>query len=445
MNIPLARPDITEKEIEAVVQVLKTPHLSLGPKLPEFEGKLAQYAGVRHAIAVNSGTSALHLIIRSMGIDEGDEVITTAFSFISSANCILFERAKPVFVDIDSNTLSVDPELIEAAITPRTKAILAVDVFGHPAEWDRLKEIADKHGLRLIEDSAEALGAEYNSRKSKVQSSKFKVQSPESQLRSPQSRVGSQEPKVQSSEFKVQSPESQIQSPQSRVGSHEPKALNQSGQTEGEWKKAGSFGDAAVFAFYPNKQITTGEGGMVLTDDEKVAELCRSLRNQGRGEGSAWLQHERLGYNYRLSDINCALGIAQLERIEEILANRDRVARVYNEYLAPLEEKGFLRIPYVSPNVRMSWFVYVIRLADRYTREGRDCVLQGLRSRGIGCSDYFQPIHLQPFYRELGHRLGDLPITEHVAERTVALPFHNRLSEEQVEIVIRALKDILKT
>jgi len=422
MNIPLARPDITEKEIEAVVQVLKTPHLSLGPKLPEFEGKLAQYAGVRHAIAVNSGTSALHLIIRSMGIDEGDEVITTAFSFISSANCILFERAKPVFVDIDSNTLSVDPELIEAAITPRTKAILAVDVFGHPAEWDRLKEIADKHGLRLIEDSAEALGAEYNSRKFKVQSSEFRVQSSESQLRSPQSRVGSHESQGAS-----------------------PKSEKEVKPARSEWKKAGSFGDAAVFAFYPNKQITTGEGGMVLTDDEKVAELCRSLRNQGRGEGSAWLQHERLGYNYRLSDINCALGIAQLERIEEILANRDRVARVYNEYLAPLEEKGFLRIPYVSPNVRMSWFVYVIRLADRYTREGRDCVLQGLRSRGIGCSDYFQPIHLQPFYRELGHRLGDLPITEHVAERTVALPFHNRLSEEQVEIVIRALKDILKT
>jgi len=395
MEIPLARADITDAEIEAVVEVLKTSYLALGPKLKEFENAIADYAGVRHAVAVNSGTSALHLIIRALGIGEGDQVITTPFSFVSSSNCILFERAKPIFIDIDPKTLNIDPELIEAAITPRTKAILAVDVFGHPAEWDRLKEIADKHGLRLIEDSAEALGAEW---------------------RSPKTRV--------------QSPESE----------------KQENPAHSEWKKAGSFGDAAVFAFYPNKQITTGEGGMVLTNSKKVAELCRSLRNQGRGEGSTWLQHERLGYNYRLSDINCALGIAQLERIEEILAKRDRVARVYNEYLAPLEEKGFLKIPYVSPNVKMSWFVYVVRLSEAFTQKDRDRILQGLQEKRIGCRNYFAPIHLQPFYREiLGTKEGDFPVTESIAARTIALPFYNKVTKGEVEYVVENLDDILRS
>lgn len=372
MNIPLARPDITDREIEAVVRVLKTPYLSLGPKLEEFERRLAGYAGVRYAVVVNSGTSALHLIIKAMGIREGDEVITTPFSFISSANCILFERAKPIFVDIEPKTLNIDPARIEERITNKTKAILAVDVFGHPADWDRLKEIADKHGLRLIEDSAEALGAEY------------------------------------------------------------------------QGKKAGSFGDAAVFAFYPNKQVTTGEGGVILTDDGKVAELCRSLRNQGRGERSGWLQHERLGYNYRMSEINCALGIAQMERIGEILKKREQVAQLYNQHLFPLEEEGFLKRPYVSPGVKMSWFVYVIRLSDQYTRDDRDEILRELRDRGIGCNDYFQPIHLQPFYRSLGYNAGDFPVTEHVSARTIALPFYNRLGEEEVKAVVTALEGLLE-
>jgi perosamine synthetase len=394
MEIPLARPDITDAEIEAVVEVLKTSYLALGPKLKEFENAIAEYAGVRYAVAVNSGTSALHLIIRALGIGEGDEVITTPFSFVSSSNCILFERAKPVFIDIDPKTLNIDPELIEAAITPRTKAILAVDVFGHPAEWDRLKEIADKHGLRLIEDSAEALGAEYNSH-------------------------------------------------ESRVKSDEPKTSNQSAQTRHQWKKAGSLGDAAVFAFYPNKQITTGEGGVVLTDDEKVATLCRSLRNQGRGEGSTWLAHERLGYNYRLSDINCTLGIAQLERIDEIIAARDQVA---NWYATALPEIEGVEAPYVAPNVRMSWFVYVVQLSEAFTQKDRDRILQGLQEKGIGCRNYFAPIHLQPFYREiLGTKEGDFPITEHVGERTIALPFHNNLTKGEIDYVVENLDDILRS
>ena len=369
MEIPLAKPDITEHEIQAVVSVLRTPYLSLGPKLKEFEDKMASYAGVRYAVAANSGTSALHLIVRALGLSEGDEVITTPFSFVASANCLLFERVTPVFVDIDPQTLNLDVRQIEPKITERTKAILAVDVFGHPAEWDELERLARKYNLKLIEDSAEAIGAEYKGR------------------------------------------------------------------------KAGSFGDAAVFAFYPNKQMTTGEGGVVLTNDGRIAKLCRSLRNQGRGEGSEWLQHERLGYNYRLSDINCALGLAQLERLEEILRKRERVAQMYNERLRGV--KG-VRIPYVAPHVKISWFVYVIRLGEEYTQTDRDRILQELRARGIGCSNYFSPIHLQPFYRELfGYKLGDFPVTESVAARTIALPFYNNLTEAQIDYVVSHLKALL--
>lgn len=432
INIPLARPDITEAEIEAVVAVLRTPHLALGPKLKEFENAIAEYAGVCHAVAANSGTSALHLIMRALGIGDGDEVITTPFSFISSSNCILFERAEPVFVDIEPRTLNIDPEWIEAAITPRTKAILAVDVFGHPADWDELERIANKHGLKLIEDSAEALGAEYNSR-------------------------------------------------ELRVRSRESKTLDQRTENKFQWRKAGSFGNAGVFAFYPNKQITTGEGGVIVTDDAELACLCRSMANQGRGllcgiaedgntpqgaeaiadfgsrnadwenrctkkktqgESDGWLQHERLGYGYRLSDINCALGIAQLERIDEILAKRERVAGMYNERL---EEIDGVETPYVAPNVRISWFVYVVRLTDPYTREDRDHTLQCLRETGIGCSNYFQPIHLQPFYRErYGYKESGFPITEGISSRTIALPFHNNLTEEEVDYVVSNLEDILK-
>lgn len=395
MKIPLARPDITEREIAAVSAVLRTPNLALGPKLREFEEKIADYVGVKYAVGVNSGTSALHLIIRALEIGEGDEVITTAFSFISSASCSLFERATPVFADIKPDTMNIDPDRIEEKITNKTRAILAVDVFGHPADWDKLRDIANCNNLALIEDSAEALGAEYLSRESKVQS------------------------------------------PKSRVESRESKPSNQSGQTEGEWKKAGSFGDAAVFAFYPNKQITTGEGGMIVTDDEHIAGLCRSMSNQGRREGNGWHEHERLGYNYRLSDINCALGVAQLQRIEEILAKRKHVAQMYSKRLKYVTG---VEIPYVSKRVKMSWFVYVVRLSDHYRR---DDVLQQLKRKGIGCSDYFRPIHLQPLYRALGYTKGDLHITENIGSRTVALPFHSNLSQREVDYVVENLDAIL--
>jgi len=374
--VPLSYPDITDLERKYVMEVLNTPNLSLGPKLQEFEEKITRYAGTKYAVAVNSGTSALHLIIKSLGIGEGDEVITTPFSFVASANCILFERAKPVFVDIDPNTLNIDVQKVEEKVKEliarysSLKAILAVDVFGHPAEWDILQEISSKYNLRLMEDSAEALGAEYKGR------------------------------------------------------------------------KAGSLGEAGIFAFYPNKQITTGEGGVILTNNEEIAKLCRSLRNQGRDENGGWLEHQRLGYNYRLSDINCALGIAQVERIDEILNKREKVAQMYNEQLKDIKE---IEIPYVSPNIKMSWFVYVIRLSKKYTRQDRDTILQKLREKGIGCSNYFSPIHLQPFYRkQFGYKEGDFPITEYVSARTIALPFYGNLTEKDIDYVVENFKYILK-
>jgi perosamine synthetase len=345
--------------------------LSLGPKLPEFERAVAEYVGCQYAVAVNSGTSALHLIVRTLGIGEGDEVITPSFSFVASANCLLYERARPVFVDMDAESLNVNCDLVEAAITPRTRAILAVDVFGRPADWNRLREIAEKHGLALIEDSCEALGARYR-------------------------------------------------------------------LPDGRWAMAGSLGDAGAFAFYPNKQITTGEGGMIVTDNEEIARLCRSMRNQGRDEGAGWLQHARLGYNYRISDMNCALGISQMSRIDEILDQRRQVAEWYGDLLADVPEVG---APQSGPDEEISWFVYVVRLREGFTREQRDQVLEGLRARGIGSSNYFSPIHLQPFYREMfGYKEGDFPVTESVASRTIALPFFTRLRYEQVVTVVDALK-----
>ncbi len=370
MQIPLSSPDLTDAEVACVSEVLRTRFLSLGPKLPEFEQAMAAYVGCKHAVAVNSGTSALHLIVRALGIGEGDEVITTPFSFVASANCVLYERARPVFVDIDPHSLNLDCDRLEAAITPRTKAILAVDVFGRPANWARLRALAEGYGLLLIEDSCEALGARYR-------------------------------------------------------------------LPNGEWARAGGLAEAGAFAFCPNKQMTTGEGGIIVTDRDDVAALCRSMRNQGRDEGAGWLQHARLGYNYRLSDTNCALGLSQLSRIEEILAARRQVAAWYAEALS--------EVPGVSPPAagegeEISWFVYVVQLHEGFDRAQRDGILLRLRSRGIGCSNYFSPIHLQPYFREeFGYQDGDFPVTEWVAARTIALPFFSHLTRKQVQAVAREL------
>lgn len=367
--VSLSAPDITDAEINAVVSVLRTPRLSLGPKVPEFEAAFAQRLGVKHAIACNSGTSGLHLIWHALGVGRGDEVITTPFSFIASSNSPMFDGARPVFVDIDPHTWQIDPARIEAAITPRTKALLPVDVFGATPDMDAITAIGRKHGLRVVEDSCEALGTTYKDR------------------------------------------------------------------------PAGTLAEVGVFGFYPNKQITTGEGGMVVTNDDDVAFMVRSVRSQGRDPGAGWLAHARLGFNYRLSDINCAIGVEQMKRLDEIIAKRARVAEWYRTRLA---DERRITLQAVPLNVRMSWFVMVVRLSDDYQLADRDRLLARLTERGIGCSNYFTPIHLQPFYREqFGHQPGDFPLCEALSARTIALPFHNHLSEADVDLVAREFRQLL--
>ena len=392
MHIPLSRPDITDLERRRVLEVLQTPRLSLGPRLAEFEERFARYTGSRYAIAVNSGTSALHLCVKALSLKKGDTVITTPFSFVASSNCLLFEGVRSVFVDIDEKTWNIDIDRLTEKIkkltckSKRLRGILPVHIFGRPCEIQEIRQLSDRYDLKLIEDACEAVGAE-------------------------------------------------IKDPLQTSG-------NAGSKNRSSWRKVGTFGDCGVFAFYPNKQITTGEGGMIVTDDEKISRLCRSMRNQGRSEDGAWLQHERLGYNYRISDINCALGIAQLERIDEILAKRGRVARAYNERLKDVEP---LILPHFEENKKISWFVYVIRLKDQYKRPDRDAVLNRLRKRGIECSNYFAPIHLQPFYREIyGYKKGDFPVSERVSERTIALPFFNNLKEEEMDYVCDNLRRILR-
>jgi len=377
MQVHLSRPDITDREIAAVNEVLRSPILALGPQSCRFERAVADRVGRGHGIAVNSGTSGLHLLVRAFGLGDGDEAITTPFSFIASSNCLLYERARPVFVDIEPETGNIDPNRIEEAITPRTRAILPVDAFGQPGRLDVIREIADRHGLAVIEDACESLGSEYKG---------------------------------------------------IRAGN-------------------GAFGNAAVFAFYPNKQITTGEGGMIVTDDNGTARLCRSLRNQGRGETGVWLDHERLGYNYRLDELSAALGVAQMERLEEIIARRAEVAEMYRQRLSSLPG---VRLPFVAPEVtRMSWFVYVIRVgADAPTPERqraiRDAVMNRFAAAGIGCRPYFTPIHLQPFYRErFGYKEGDYPHTEAAGRTSIAIPFHNHLTGSEVDYVGDVLQEAL--
>ena len=393
MQISMSSPDLTAAEIEAVNQVLQTSHLSIGPRIKAFEQAVASYVGVAHAIGVNSGTSGLHLAVIAAGVERGDLVITTPFSFVASANCILYERAIPMFVDIDPHTLNIDPALAAQAAddlarggdaaqrwlppslrqsppAPRhLKSILPVDAFGQPADYDPLHETAERHGLAIIQDACEAIGAEYKGR------------------------------------------------------------------------QAGTLGDVAVFAFYPNKQMTTGEGGMIVTDNKTWADLFRSLRNQGRDVFDAWLNHTRLGYNYRLDEMSAALGGAQFKRIDELLAKRAQVAEWYNERLADVQG---VQTPYIAPTTtRMSWFVYVVRIAPE---ANRDQVMAQLKERGIPSRPYFTPIHLQPFYtQKFGYQRGDLPRTEAAGDTCLALPFSSVMTEEQVDYVCEALKEILST
>ncbi len=362
--IPMSAPDITDEDIQAVVQVLRSGRLALGPQTQAFEDLMAQYIGVPHAVAVSSGTAALHILVRALGLGPGDEVLVPSFTFVATVNVLLYEGVKPVFVDIEPDTYNLDPDDAARKITPRTRAIMVVDVFGHPAEWDAILHLARKHGLAIIDDACEALGAEYKG------------------------------------------------------------------------QKVGRFGDAATFAFYPNKQMTTGEGGMIVTQREDLARLARSLRNQGRGEMGLWLHHERLGYNYRMTEMSAALGCSQLRRIETLLAKRERVAQ---EYTRRLQAFSWLHTPVTRPYVRRSWFVYVITLAPGLHREP---LMRFLEQRGVPTRAYFQPVHLQPYIRRmLGTHEGMLPVTEDIARRTLALPFHANLPQEAVDTVTQALRE----
>ena len=390
--IPMSSPDITPAETEAVTQVLRTPYLSIGPCLSEFEARCAAYVGTRHAVGVSSGTAGLHLSLIVAGVEEGSLVLTTPFSFVASSNVILYERAIPIFVDVQEETGNIAPDLVAEAASDldrggeaakgwlprniaysvadggRLRALLPVHAFGQPADMDPLLAVARRHGLAVIEDACEAIGAEYKGR------------------------------------------------------------------------KAGSLGDGGVFAFYPNKQMTTGEGGMIVTNHDEWDALFRSLRNQGRDVFDAWLNHSRLGYNYRLDEMSAALGLAQIGRLEELLAKRERVAGWYNERLC---DAPGIQIPRLAPTTtRMSWFVYVIRLAPEIDRNG---VIAALEQEGIPSRPYFTPIHLQPFYSQrFGYRRGDFPVAERLSNHSLALPFSSVMVEEQVDYVCEHLVAICR-
>lgn len=361
-QVPLAQPNIGPLEVELVNRVLAGDALAMGPFTEEFEERVAALAGRRHGVAVSSGTAGLHLAVRAMGVGPGDEVITTPFSFVASSNCVLFEGGRPVFVDIEDETLGLDPERAGAAVTPRTRAILPVDVFGNACRLPELELVAMDAGVPIIEDSCEALGSSLKGR------------------------------------------------------------------------PLGGWGRIGVFAFYPNKQITTGEGGMVVTDDDGLASDLRSMRNQGRDEDGTWLRHVQLGFNYRIDELSAALGVAQLRRLDELRAGRDRVFAAYRERLAGHE---WLRLPRPMDGAEVDWFVYVVRL-DR--RVDRDRLIGQLAERGVPGRPYFSPIHLQPFYRQrFGFGPGDFPVTERVAAGTLAIPFSSRLTDEQVDQVCDSL------
>jgi perosamine synthetase len=387
MKIPLSKPAIGEREIELVTRVLRSGQLSLGPLLAEFEEKFAAYVGTRYAVATSSGTAALHLAVEALGIGQGDEVLTTSFSFVATANCLFYAGALPSFVDVDPVTLNLDHRLLREAIARDyvweaaksrlvnrqsgrvLKAILPVHVFGLPCDMEPILELADVFNLKILEDACEALGAEYSGR------------------------------------------------------------------------RVGTFGNAAAFAFYPNKQMTTGEGGMVVTNDRSVATICRSLRNQGRDEDAAWLRHIRLGYNYRLSDLHCALGLAQLERIDELLAARERVAAAYSRGLAGVSQ---VSLPCKLPDVGRSWFVYVIQLQGSAGPGLRTHLMEKLRTRGIACQAYFPAIHRQPYFQDVcPSPQRALPFTESASERCMALPFFPSMTDEQVAEVCAAMREIL--
>jgi perosamine synthetase len=367
--VPLARPVIGEREERLVLEALRSGRLSLGPRLAEFEQRFAARIGARHASAVSSGTAGLHLAVRAAGVAAGDEVVTTPFSFVASANCVVYEGARPVFCDIDPGTLNMDADAAAAAVGERTSGLLPVHVFGYPADMPALEALAERRGLWIVEDACEALGARH-----------------------------------------------------------------------ADGRPVGARGNLSVFAFYANKQLTTGEGGMVISPSPDLAERIESERNQGRSPDMGWLDHDRLGFNYRLSELACALGIAQLERLDELLAGRTRAAALYADALADVEGLE-LPCPDAGGDVR-GWFVYVVQLPAGVER---DATIAALRERGIESKPYLPAIHLMSFYRErFGHREGEFPVCESVARRSIALPFFPGITQAQVERSAAALADVLR-
>jgi perosamine synthetase len=368
-RIPLAKPLLGEREEELVLEVLRSGRLSLGPRLAEFEAGFARRLGAPGASAVSSGTAGLHLAVRAAGVQAGDEVVTSPFSFVASANCVIYEGARPVFCDIDRRTLNIDPEAAAAAVGERTSGLLPVHVFGYPADMPALEGLASERGLWLVEDACEALGAAH-----------------------------------------------------------------------ADGAAVGARGNLSVFAFYANKQLTTGEGGMVMCPSAELKDRIDSERNQGRAPDMGWLDHDRLGFNYRLSDVACALGIAQLERLDELLDGRARVARLYSEALAGIDGLG-LPCPDEGGD-RRGWFVYVVQLPPGAERSA---AIEGLRALGIDSKPYLPAIHLMSFYRErFGHREGEFPVCEEVARRSLALPFFPQMSEGQVARVAEGLRTALE-
>ena len=365
-EVPLSRPWLNEREEELVLEVLRSGRLSLGPWIDRFEEELAARVGAPYAAALSSGTAGLHLLCKIAGLGAGDEVITSPLSFVASANCFILEGATPVFADVDPVTLNMDPRAVEAAVTDRTRAIVAVDMFGYPCELDELRGIAGRHGLTLIEDAAESLGAEYKGR------------------------------------------------------------------------SLGSHGPSAVFGFYPNKQMATGEGGVVVTHSEEEWRLLRSLRNQGRTyDGGGWFHHVRLGLNYRWTDVQAAIGLAQLEKLDRILELRAAAARRYRELL---EDIAGVETPAPDDaDHRRSWFVYVVKLDPALDREA---VMAALQREGIATAEYVPCIHLQPYMREgFGFAEGMCPVAEETASRTLALPFFTQIEPSDQERVVQVLTD----
>jgi perosamine synthetase len=369
LRIPLAKPEITDSDRQAVLDVLNTPHLSMGPKVQEFEQAICYYTGSSHAVAVNSGTSALHIAVRALALEPGAEVILPSFTFSALLNVILQEGLRPKFVEIDPATYNTTPDAIAAAITSETRLILAVHTFGLPVDSQKLRDIAEKHHLHLIEDACEALGAE--------------------------------------------------------IHGH----------------KAGTFGEAGLFAFYPNKQITTGEGGMLVTSDEQLALRALQLRNQGRDPELDWYQHAEVGFSYRLSDINCALGVSQLARIEAVVERRHKLAAIYDRELAQVAE--LIRLPLTSDVGRISWFVYPVQLAPEFNASHRDRICESLLRKGIASGRYFAPLHRQPVLKPYGN-FPSLHQTELVADRVIALPFFNTLTGHEVQEVCGALEESIR-